>query len=215
MELDRSVKEFESQDSGIDMPDGVDRAVKIPRLSTTPSNYKLLLFSLILTLLVISPVIIGITYHSTQPPTTSVLLVVGKENNTWASKATLLNNPNQFSELNIERSNRICDKDTVNVDALLRCRPKHIAVPSQVLLVDTDTEKCSQILDDVEALPNSKIECLPYCGIILLESGKRSSSKMLQRNTNKLKMLPILSVFHNDSVKFREMLTRKITIKLP
>ena len=239
IKLDRSVKEFESQDSGIDMPDGVDCAVKIPYLSTTPSNCKLLLFSLVLTLLVISPVIIGLTYYTSLPPPTSVLLVVGKENNTWASKATLLNNPNQFSKLNIERSNlvlplnlkmdrgspgnglttatsnRICDENTVNVDALLRCRPKHIAVPSQVLVVDTDTEKCSKILDDVEALPNSKIECLPYSGIILLESGKRSSSKILQRNTNKLKMLPILSVFHNESVKFREMLTRKVTIKLP
>ena len=98
------------------------------------------------------------------------------------AKAILINAPYPSSKANIEGKIQTCDKNTVNVKMLLRCRARHLNVTNQVLLVDLTAELCVEYLDNVVDM-----ERLPYTGIILLESCWRCSSKLLNKNTKDLK----------------------------
>ena len=197
----------DSTDSGIDMPDGTDISVKI----TENLTRKHWVVSGIFTCVVLSPGIIGLAYHLTMPPTTPAYVVMSQNNHTLMAKAILINAPYHSSKANIEGKIQTCDKNTVNVEKLLRCRARHLNVTNQVLLVDMNAVKCIEYLDNVEG---NKIKCLPYKGIILLESWKRCSSKLLNRNTRDLKQFPILAVSHRGSEKVACLLQTERSLEI-
>ena len=207
----------DSVDSGKDVPDGVNITVEIPGNPDHISYYekpiqthrhgpcKKAVVSAILTLVSISPIPIGYTYnYNLQPLTPAYVLMTKTDNgttNTQIAKALVLNDPSSSSSADIEGRLKTCDKKTVNVENLLRCKTGNRNWKNEILLVDLTAEKCLEHLDKMD-----DIECLHYKGIILLENWKYSSSPPVNLNTREVKSFPILSIPYKEAAKVASLL---------